>query len=69
MVNPNWRLKFNGGNPVWVDENSTIVRYATDIEIYENMTPEGRLHWYNNMTKEQQEEIDDLFGNPTKQSV
>ena len=52
MVNPKWRLKFNSGNPVWLDENDTIVRYATGLEIYETLTPEGRKYAYEHMNEE-----------------
>ena len=65
MVNPKWRLKFNSGNPVWLDENDTIVRYATGLEIYETLTPEGRKCAYEHMNEEERKEVDDLFGNPT----
>lgn len=65
MVNPKWRLKFNSGNPVWLDENDTIVRYATSLEIYETLTPEGRKYAYEQMNEEERKEVDDLFGNPT----
>ena len=65
MVNPKWRLKFNNGNPVWLDENDTIVRYATGLEIYEMLTPEGRKYAYEYMNEEERKEVDDLFGNPT----
>ena len=65
MVNPKWRLKFNGGNPVWLDENDTIVRYATGLEIYETLTPEDRKYAYEHMNEEERKEVDDLFGNPT----
>lgn len=65
MVNPKWRLKFNSGNPVWLDENDTIVRYATGLEIYETLTPEGRKYAYEHMNEEKRKEVDDLFGNPT----
>ena len=65
MVNPKWRLKFNSGNPVWLDENDTIVRYATGLEIYETLTPEGRKYAYEQMKKKKRKEVDDLFGNPT----
>ena len=65
MVNPKWRLKFNSGNPVWLDENDTIVRYATGLEIYETLTPEGRKYAYEYMNEEKRKEVDDLFGNPT----
>ena len=57
MVNQKWHLKFNGGNPVWLDEHNTIVRYATTLEIYEHST------------EEEKHKIDDLFGNPTTESV
>ena len=53
MVNSKWRLKFNGGNPVWLDENDTIVRYATSLEIYETLTPEGRKYAYEHMNEEE----------------
>lgn len=69
MVNPKWRLKFNGGNPVWLDENDTIVRFATTEEIYERSPLMHRKYMYGNMTEEQRRKIDDLFGNPTSQSV
>ena len=65
MVNSKWRLKFNGGNPVWLDENDTIVRYATGLEIYETLTPEGKKYTYEHMNEEERKEVDDLFGNPT----
>lgn len=65
MVNPKWRLKFNSGNPVWLDENDTIVRYATSLEIYETLTPKGRKYAYEHMNEEERKEVDDLFGNPT----
>ena len=65
MVNPKWRLKFNSGNPVWLDENDTIVRYATRLEIYKTLTPEGRKYAYEHMNEEKRKEVDDLFGNPT----
>ena len=65
MVNPKWRLKFNNGNQVWLDENDTIVRYATGLEIYETLTPEGRKYAYEHMNEEERKEVDDLFGNPT----
>lgn len=65
MVNPKWRLKFNNGNPVWLDENNTIVRYATELEIYETLTSEGRKYAYEHMNEEERKEVDDLFGNPT----
>ena len=65
MVNPKWRLKFNSGNPVWLDENDTIVRYATNLEIYETLTHEGRKYAYEHMNEEERKEVDDLFGNPT----
>ena len=51
MVNPKWRLKFNGGNPVWLDEDDVIVRYATQIEIYEKLTLEGRKYAYEHMNE------------------
>jgi len=69
MVNPKWRLKFNGGNPVWLDETDTIVRKATELEIYEHMSVDGRIYYYNNMSPELKKQVDDLFGNPTEQSV
>lgn len=65
MVNPKWRLKFNSGNPVWLDENDIIVRYATGLEIYKTLTPEGRKYAYEHMNEEERKEVDDLFGNPT----
>ena len=65
MVNPKWRLKFNSGNPVWLDENDTIVRYATGLEIYETLTPEGRKYAYEHKHKKKRKEVDHLFGNPT----
>ena len=65
MVNPKWRLKFNSGNPVWLDENDTIVRYATGLEIYETLTPEGSPYAYEHMNEEKRKEVDDLLGNPT----
>ena len=69
MVNPKWRLKFNGGNPVWLDEDDVIVRYATQIEIYEKLTLEGRKYAYEHMNENERKEVDDLFGNPTTESV
>ena len=69
MVNPKWRLKFNGGNPVWLDEDDVIVRYATQLEIYEKLTLEGRKYAYGHMNENERKEVDDLFGNPTTESV
>lgn len=69
MVNPKWRLKFNGGNPVWLDEDDVIVRYATQLEIYEKLTLEGRKYAYEHMNENERKEVDDLFGNPTTESV
>ena len=69
MVNPKWHLKFNGGNPVWLDEHNTIVRYATTLEIYEYSTEYNRKYMYEHMTEEEKHKIDDLFGNPTTESV
>lgn len=69
MVNPKWHLKFNGGNPVWLDENDVIVRYATQLEIYEKLTLEGRKYAYEHMNENERKEVDDLFGNPTTESV
>lgn len=69
MVNSKWRLKFNGGNPVWLDEHDTIVRYATTLEIYEHSTDYNRKYMYEHMTEEEKHKVDDLFGNPTTESV
>jgi len=69
MVDPRWRMKFNGGNPVWLDENDVIVRYATQLEIYERLSLEGRKYAYEHMNEEERKEVDDLFGNPTNQSI
>ena len=69
MVDPKWRMKFNGGNPVWLDENDVIVRYATQLEIYERLSLEGRNYAYEHMNEEERKEVDDLFGNPTNQSI
>ena len=62
-------MKFNGGNPVWLDENDVIVRYATQLEIYERLSSEGRKYAYEHMNEEERKEVDDLFGNPTNQSI
>lgn len=62
-------MKFNGGNPVWLDENDVIVRYATQLEIYERLSQEGRKYAYEHMNEEERKEVDDLFGNPTNQSI
>jgi hypothetical protein len=62
-------MKFNGGNPVWLDENDVIVRYATQLEIYERLSLEGRKYAYEHMNEEERKEVDDLFGNPTNQSI